>query len=211
MSDYRARTAYQDDEVVAEYEQRRFGSRFGRYVWRREQEAVTAMLDAVGTAGSVLDCPSGFGRWLPAIERLEPHSVLEADISAEMLAQGRRTYNTRWPTLLAQAESLPFADDSFDLVFSHAFTKHLPHETQAAVLRELGRVARSHVIASFSVREGLPGVVLAGRERFRGFHSNAVRRDWLERAARDAGLRVVADRSCTSPVGTERTVLFATS
>jgi ubiquinone/menaquinone biosynthesis C-methylase UbiE len=210
MSDgYRALTAYQDDAVVAEYERRRFSGWFGRYIWRREQRAVGALVSAVGSATSVLDCPSGFGRWLPAIEHLGPTTVLENDISREMLEQGRRSYNTRWPSIRTNAERLPYADESFDLVFCHAFTKHLPQETQGAVLKEFARVARSDVICSFSVRSGLPGLVLRLRERLRGSRSNAVRRDWLERAAANGGLRIVQDRACTSHVGTERTVLFA--
>jgi ubiquinone/menaquinone biosynthesis C-methylase UbiE len=209
MSEYRALTAYQDDEVVAEYERRRFSGWFGQYIWRREQRAVGALVSEVGTADAVLDCPSGFGRWLPAIERLGPTTVLENDISLEMLEQGRRSYNGRWPSVRTNAEHLPYQDASFDLVFCHAFTKHLPHGTQAAVLREFSRVARSHVLCSFSVRSGLPGLVLRLRERARGSRSNAVHRSWLERAAADAGLRIVRDRACTSHVGAERSVLFA--
>jgi SAM-dependent methyltransferase len=206
---YRALTAYQDDAVVAGYERRRFSGWFGRYIWRREQRAVGALVSAVGSASSVLDCPSGFGRWLPAIERLGPTTVLENDISREMLEQGRRSYNAQWPSVRTDAERLPYAEESFDLVFCHAFTKHLPHQTQRAVLRELARVARHDVICSFSVRSGLPGLVLRLRERLSGSRSNAVRRNWLERAAADAGLRIVQDRACTSHVGAERTILFA--
>ena len=207
--DYRALTAYQDDRVVAEYERRRFSGWFGRYIWRREQRAVGALVSSVGTAGTVLDCPSGFGRWLPVVERLGPTKVMESDVSRQMLEHGRRTYNTRWPSVRTNAEQLPYADESFDLVFCHAFTKHLPHPTQAAVLAEFARVTRRNVICSFNVRAGLPGVVLRLRERLLGTRSNAVRRGWLERAAADAGLQIVQDRACTSHVGAERTVLFA--
>jgi hypothetical protein len=65
------------------------------------------------------------------------------------------------------------------------------------------------VICSFSVRSGLPGLVLRLRGRLLGARSNAVRRTWLERAAADAGLRIVRDIACTSHIGAERTVLFA--
>lgn len=207
--EYRALTAYQDDDVVAEYERRRFGGRFGRYVWRREQRAVRAHVAAIGSAATVLDVPSGFGRWLPVIESLKPTIVLESDVSRQMLEQGRRSYNTRWPAVRTNAERLPYVDESFDLVFCHAFTKHLPPSTQAAVLAELGRVTRRHVICSFNVRAGLAGAVLRFRELALGRRSNAVRWRWLERAASDAGLHAVRGRACTSHLGAEQSVLFS--
>lgn len=204
---YKARTAYQDNAVVEEYEARRFSGRFGRYVWRREQAAVGALLESIGSLDSVLDCPSGFGRWLPQIERLDPEVVLEVDVSAQMLLQGRRTYNPRWPMVRALAEALPFADDAVDLVFCHALTKHLPQGSQEAVLAEFARVSRRYVLCSFSVRAGVPALVLKGRERV-GTKSNAVTSDWLEKTARRHGLRILQQRACTSHVGTERAVLF---
>lgn len=206
---YPALTAYQDDEVVAEYERRRFSGWFGRYVWRREQRAIGAHVAAIGSARRVLDVPSGFGRWLPAIERLSPTTVLENDVSQEMLEQGRRSYNAQWPAVRTNAERLPYRDEAFDLVFCHAFTKHLPQETQAKVLAELSRVTGRHVIASFNVRAGLPGLVLRLRELLLKRRSNAVRMAWLEKAAEDAGLHLVRARPCTSHVGAERSVLFS--
>jgi ubiquinone/menaquinone biosynthesis C-methylase UbiE len=206
---YQALTAYQDDTVVAEYEHRRFSGWFGRYVWRREQRAVGAHVRAIGSAEAVLDCPSGFGRWLPVIERLGPTTVLETDVSREMLEQGRRSYNSEWPAVRTNAEQLPYEDESFDLAFCHAFTKHLPHDTQAAVLAELARVSRRHVICSFNMRAGWSGAVLRFRELALGRRSNAVDWRWLERAATDAGLRPVRARGCTSHIGAERSVLFS--
>ncbi|TXL57658.1 class I SAM-dependent methyltransferase [Aeromicrobium terrae] len=208
MSEYKALTAYQDESVVEEYERRRFSGLVGRYVWRREQRAVGRNVASVGSAETVLDCPSGFGRWLPVIERLDPIVVLENDVSLEMLEHGRSSYNDRWPGVRTNAEHLPYQDASFDLVFCHAFTKHLPHETQVAVLKEFSRVSRRHVICSFTMRAGLGGAVLRLRERLRGSRSNAVTREWLERAAAEAGLRLVRDRPCTSHIGAERSVLF---
>jgi ubiquinone/menaquinone biosynthesis C-methylase UbiE len=179
-------TTYPDDTVVPEHERRRVGSWFGRYVWRRERRAVTAHVRAIGRAATVLDVPSGSGRWLPVLERLDPTTV----------------------EVRTDAEQLPYVDESFDLVFCHSSTQHLPLEAQAAVLRELGRVTRRHVICSFTVRAGIPGLALRLRELVLG-RSNAVSWGWLARAAADAELHAVRARGCTSHLGAERSVLFS--
>lgn len=179
-------TAYRDDSVVPESDRRRVSGWFVRYVGRREQRALTAHVRAIGSARTVLDFRSGSGRWRPVIDLLNPTTVLETD-----------------------AEQLPYEDESVDLVFCHAVTQHLPHETQAAVLGELGRVTRRHVICSFTIRAGIPGVALRLRELALGRRSNAVSWGWLARAAADANLHAVRARGCTSHLGAERSVLFS--
>lgn len=204
-----ALTAFQDDTVVAEPERRRFRARFGRYVSRRQHRAVAAHVRAIGSAKSVLDVSSGYGRWVPVLERLGPVTVLETEVSQGLIEQGRGSDDGEWPAVRAHAEQLPYEDESFDLVFCHALMQHLPHETQAAVLAELARVSRRHVICSFTMRAGLPGVVVRARELARGRRSNAVGWRWLERAAADASMRPVRARGCTSHIGADRSVLFS--
>lgn len=203
--DYRARTAYVDSAVVGNYENLRFGSRLGRYVWKREQAGVGAMLDRVRSADLILDVPSGIGRWLPALQRLNPSQVVEADISPTMLAASRANSEGRWIYTLADAEQLVFPDRSFDLVFCHALTKHLPHVTQAKVLAEFARVTDRYVISSFGVAQGLPGLV---RKVRRVDLPNGVTRGQVDAFAAAAGLRVVASKACTTPIGAERSILF---
>jgi ubiquinone/menaquinone biosynthesis C-methylase UbiE len=206
---YKARTAYLDPRIVDEYENLRFAGPRGRYVWRREQRGVGAMVAAVGSAARVLDCPTGIGRWRPVLERLGPELIVQSDLSPTMLEASRRRERTggvQWTGVQAEAERLPFADGAFDLVFCHALTKHLPLPTQAAVLREFARVSSAHIVCSFSVRRGLPG--LLRRLRGQGL-SRAVAPAWLDEAAAAAGLRVIDSIACTTPVGLERSVLFA--
>jgi ubiquinone/menaquinone biosynthesis C-methylase UbiE len=205
---YVARTAYLDEAVVDDYEQHRFGSAYGRYVWRREQRAVSEMVSAVGEARHILDCPSGVGRWVPMLAELQPELIVEADVSPAMLAASRKRWQGRWPTVEVDALELPFPDASFDLVFSHALTKHLPRQLQAVALAEFSRVSSRYVICSFSVEQGLPGFV----RRLRDFQaeglSQPVSPGWLAHAAHRAGLRVVRRRACTTPVGLEQSILF---
>jgi ubiquinone/menaquinone biosynthesis C-methylase UbiE len=205
---YKARTAYLDEAVVDSYEDHRFGGRYGQYVWRREQRGVGAMVALVGTARHVLDCPSGIGRWVPVLQRLRPEVIVEADVSPTMLAASQARWQGRLPSVEVDATDLPFPDSSFDLVFCHALTKHLPAELQARVLAEFARVSSRHVVCSFSVDRGLPGMLRRVRELRRDGLSRAVSPGWLEQAAADAKLRIVAQRACTTPVGLERSVLF---
>jgi len=63
------------------------------------------------------------------------------DISAGMLAtlgENAAQLGLNVATLVADAEELPFADESFDLVFGHAVLHHIPDLDRA--MRELARV-----------------------------------------------------------------------
>jgi SAM-dependent methyltransferase len=203
---YEARTAYLNPALVTEYERDRFSGHLGRYRWGREQQAVTEMIDRAWQARRVLDIPCGVGRWVPVLRRLQPEVIVQADISPAMLTASRERWSGSFPLARVDATALPFADGTFDLVFSHALTKHLPLALQARVLAELGRVSSRYVVCSFSIDAGLPG--LARRLRGAGL-SIGVSRAWLDRAAGSAGLRVVAARSCTTPIGLESSVLLA--
>jgi ubiquinone/menaquinone biosynthesis C-methylase UbiE len=122
-----------------------------------------------------------------------------------MLAASRERWSGALPCAQVDATALPFADGAFDVVFSHALTKHLPLTLQARVLAEFGRISSRHVVCSFSIDEGLPR---AARRLRRAGLSNGIRRSGLEEAATSAELQVVATRSCTTPIGLECTVLL---
>jgi ubiquinone/menaquinone biosynthesis C-methylase UbiE len=196
---------YLDTEVVNEYEARRFTGRLGSYVWRREQRGVGRIVGIVGNARSILDCPCGIGRWQPMLDLLNPGLIVEADFSPAMLDASGHFGEHRWPRVRSDALVLPFVDRSFELVFSHALTKHLPLNEQESVLRELARVSNRHVICSFSVRQGLPGFLRRVRH---AQGSIAIPRARLRELAQEAGLRIVDSAPCTTPIGLERSVLF---
>jgi SAM-dependent methyltransferase len=95
-------------------------------------------------AGDVLDVPCGAARLRPTLEALgRYHGV---DISAAMLAAVQRDGRL----LRASAWSLPFVDDAFELVLCCRLLHHLETRAErAALLRELTRVTRRFVVASF--------------------------------------------------------------
>ena len=92
----------------------------------------------------VLDFGSGIGNSLPHLAALFPKAQLTcADVSARSLEISR----SRFPDVPARhveitGAALPFADESFDLVFSACVFHHIPHAEHAAWLAELRRVAR---------------------------------------------------------------------
>jgi ubiquinone/menaquinone biosynthesis C-methylase UbiE len=209
-TEYSARTDYLDPQEVAQYEAIRYGNLLGRYLWRREQRAIGSIVEHVGQASTVLDVPCGIGRWVPVLRRLNPELIFEADVSPAMLATSRARNIDGPPSPLSQADAtaLPFDDNAFDLVFCHALTKHLPISLQAQVLKELSRVSSRYVICSFSIDAGLPAVM----RRLRRRHSDlslGVSPAWLRETAAAVGLTIVMNKSCTSPVGLERSILFA--
>lgn len=94
---------------------------------------------------AVLDAGCGSGTITNGIaEMVFPGTVTALDVSttqleqARRLSQGREIVNTEY--VCASANALPFADETFDLVFSHALLEHLRNPTQA--MSEFFRVTR---------------------------------------------------------------------
>ena len=107
-------------------------------------EATTLMLDAAGitTGSSVLDVAAGNGNaTLAAARRFA--DVVSTDYVGALLEGGRRRAEAdRLPVMFqeADAEALPFADASFDVVLSTFGVMFTPNQDKAA--RELLRVCR---------------------------------------------------------------------
>lgn len=204
---YSASTSYDDAALVADYEPHRFSGPLGRYRWGREQAGVGRMVDRLPAGVSVLDCPSGIGRWWPVLAR-RASSITAVDISPAMLEEARRRPTPPGvPVTITEgsAEALELADGSVDVVFSHALTKHLPIPVQYRVLSEFARVSRTWVLCSFGIftpltyrwwrRQGLVESFPLLPEQF----------DDLCRAA---GLVRVDAARCTTPLGVEHSVLL---
>ncbi len=112
----------------------------------RDAALIARLLDRFSPTGSQLCCldvPSGTGR-LRSMLTERGFSVAGADISRAMVSQSG--YERR---LLASAFNLPFETSSFDVVVCCRLLHHLPTEQAAEGTRELLRVSRHLVIASF--------------------------------------------------------------
>lgn len=149
----------------------------------------------------VLDAGCGPGTITQGIaEHVLPGRVTAFDRDPEQiarasrLAEGRELTNVRFTT--AEADDLPFADASFDLVFSHALFEHLTNPREA--LAELRRVLRPGGVialcspdwAAFEMREATPEAaeaLAAYRELQERTSGNTSAGGQLARWLKDAG------------------------
>jgi SAM-dependent methyltransferase len=93
--------------------------------------------------GVAVDVGCGTGRALPPLrEAVGPEgSVIAVDLTPEMLAAARpKSIAAKAALILADARSLPFADEWADAIFAAGLVHHLPDS--GAGLRELARVTR---------------------------------------------------------------------
>ncbi len=108
------------------------------FVWRAGQERRLAMLrqHAPLEGRRVLDVGCGVGMYTSAFRRFTPH-VFGIEIELERAREARHR-----AAGVAQAvgERLPFADASFDVVFSHEVLEHVADDARCA--REMVRVTR---------------------------------------------------------------------
>ncbi|MGV8969082.1 MAG: class I SAM-dependent methyltransferase [Microbacteriaceae bacterium] len=122
--------------------------------WRTAENSAAYLLDYLEPGASLLDVGCGPGTMtIDFAERLLPGTVTGVDASEEVigkaaaLAAERGIANAEF--LVANAYSLPFADDTFDVVHTHQTLHHVADPS--AVLREMRRVVK-------------PGGVVAARE-----------------------------------------------
>ena len=128
---------------------RHLAARQSLYRWQQPQYdlpgIVAAELDRV--RGTVLDIGCGNGRFVSRLHRQRPDlRVIGTDISAGILADVPR------PVAVADAQTLPFADDSADATLALHMLYHVPNIP--AAIAELSRIAKPTglVIASTNSR-----------------------------------------------------------
>lgn len=123
-------------------------------------------LAGVGPADAVLDVGCGTGALaLVAKQDAGAGRVHGIDASPDMIVLAREKARTRRAAVsfeLASAESLPFEDASFDVVFSTLMLHHLPRPAREQCAREIRRVLKDD-----------------GRALVVEFGSSARQRGWL--------------------------------
>lgn len=116
--------------------------------WRN---AIAGMLDCVTQVplhAKVLDlgCGPGISTFALGTRIPKPAQLTGLDLSTEMIDIARQTHQSDWPHLKhlsfeqGDASQLPYAAQSFDLVFGHSFLYLV--DDPGAVLREVKRVLK---------------------------------------------------------------------
>jgi ubiquinone/menaquinone biosynthesis C-methylase UbiE len=164
---------------------KRISSYFERRAIRRAL-AITGARDA-----TVLDVPCGAGRLTPLLQPVSARLV-SCDYSPAMLSIFRRRF--RSPCFVGSAFDLPFADRSFDVVFSARLSHHIASDVRRAdYLREIMRISGGWVIVTIFDRNSLKNRLREVSRRVRAKRrKHALARGDLEQIARERGFTVAA-------------------
>jgi ubiquinone/menaquinone biosynthesis C-methylase UbiE len=125
---------------------------FGSTLQRRRCE----FLDALGTARTALVIGDGDGRFLAELHKRYPDMEVDSiDLSAGMIAMARRRIDScRVRLLEADARTIDFPRDEYDLVVTHFFLDCFSEADAAAVIRRASSVTaggRRWIISEFRI------------------------------------------------------------
>lgn len=189
---YRARQAWQTSENAEAYRKNRDPSCFHRYYI--EEEIMASWLVDLPQGATVLDNPCGTGRFLPTLTG-RGFRYIGGDISLSMIKEARLSENSQLVLgfVNADAEALPFRDNSVDCVVIWRFLHHVGDAAvRKTTIREAARVTRQKVLLSFYhpisftfVRRFIRGKLFPARRQ-----GGAVTHWQLKREAEDCGLRL---------------------
>jgi SAM-dependent methyltransferase len=162
-----------------------------KFRWVLEQLQTHLPGGLAGRSALVVCCGSGMESEILARRGLR---VMALDISAEAIERaGRRAqrYGVDYRLLVGDAERLPFADSSFDIVFVHDGLHHLPEAYNG--VREMLRVARLAVVVAEPADAALTKLSvmlgLSGEYEDAGNYVYRLRKDKLEALFAACGLR----------------------
>lgn len=142
---------FQDSTKAQKYATR-FERGNRRRIDAREQRAVRKIFSELQDCRSVLDVPSGAGRFLKNLAQ-ENREVIEVDVAAEILEFAKERaakLGVKAQFKQGDASRLPFEDQSVDGIFCNRLLHHIPNAAERAVfLREFHRVSRKYLVVSF--------------------------------------------------------------
>jgi len=122
-----------------------------RRINEREQRAVTKIFAGITDCRSVVDVPSGAGRFAAVLA--QGRNLIEIDVAFEILEHAcdrSEKAGVRASFLQSDASKLPLPDAAVDCVFCNRLLHHIVSPKEREVfLREFHRVARKYLVISF--------------------------------------------------------------
>jgi hypothetical protein len=123
--------------------------------WEWEQAEVKRFVTSRPHALTVLDVPLGTGRYVP-IYLEHGWKVLGSDISADMVAEAERSLGAdafrQCDIRVAPAESLPWPDNSVNVILSSRFIQWLPELRHVdRVIAEFGRIGAGELFLQLRI------------------------------------------------------------
>ena len=120
-----------------------------------ENEILEGLLAGIPDQSRVLDVPFGTGRFVEYYAR-KKMDVVGLEISGDMIGAAKEILGDKYnycEILQGDAtETLPFDNDSVDVIVSFRFLKYFPYVTAKEILSEFRRVTRSTLIIRMVVR-----------------------------------------------------------
>lgn len=141
------KSIYQEENFVKGYEEDRYGGKFGTFLYDLEVESFSSQFDT--TDQSVLDVGAGTGKLCVPLSQLH-RQVVAIDISQLMMRYAKGNAANRGAeivTVVCDAQSLCFNDETFDCVVSSRLLLHLPDWREG--IAEMCRVSKDVLIIDF--------------------------------------------------------------
>ncbi len=130
----------------------RFETGSRKAINEREQRAVAKVFSELTDCRSVLDVPSGAGRFAKTLSA-GGRKVIGSDTAFEILEHGRERAakgSMQVSFFQGDAAKLPLADGAVDCIFCNRLLHHiLSAKERAAFLNEFHRVSRRYLVISF--------------------------------------------------------------
>ncbi len=147
---------YRDPTHAAEFEQDRFGGKFGEYIRRYDEQLICKLLPDDLSGCSILDVGAGTGRLSIPLSGKGAH-VTALDASSAMLKIAvQKSRNSKKINIVeGDAHFLPVADFAFDYVVCTRLLMHVIHWKK--VISEVCRAARVGVIIDFPTISSFAG------------------------------------------------------
>ena len=142
-----------DDQDVAHYEKRRYGTPDQKFIDHRERRLMGEMIQSLDSPLSdVLDVPCGYGRFSTWLAGRDVQLIC-ADVSAAMVERTRERMEEggrKERYVVMDIRHLPFKDAVVDATFTMRLFHHgFARDQMASILKELARVSRRWVILSY--------------------------------------------------------------